>query len=292
MKYIGVGLLGVVALMTSAVWTAEGWSYVPQVAYEDDVLQATWVTDGPPGSWTVTGTRPVRTRIDGSSLVIDAQVSAPMSIHLQGPDGREANLVTVAPGQSAQLHWTLADGLRAGSDTAVLALPRLEARSDRRWQLIRALAGDDAKACQHILFPPSTISGESALLSQIVACHQTTFANDGVLIVMSAGERTVGWKHREFRQMLAWLVADALARNAGYVVIVQPRVAVVVDDQLDWLRRQVEDVAAAYRCRVYDPQPLMDTQWWMNEQGQLTDTLQPAGQAHLRLLLQPWGVAP
>lgn len=267
---------------------AADWDYRPLVAYADETVRAEWRPADASTEWKGAPGSQARIDIAGEVVRCDWIPAQDPVLALHGPNGAEARIQAVLPGSGSGLTWDAAGGLRHGTASALLALTRIEARSDRRWLLVRALSGDQAKPCAHHLGPEMVAEGLSPVLRQCVQAQELHPNGDGVLIELAAGERFVGWKHREFRQVLAWLVADLQARNAGFVVLVAPRAAAPVDDELEPLRAQVTDVANAYRCRVLDPRPLRDERYWTIAPNVLGTTLNAEGQAERGRQLAPW----
>lgn len=270
-----------------SILSAADWDYRPLVSYADETVRAEWRTHAPT-AWTLGPDSRARLTIDGDVIRCDWIPSEEPRLRLHGPDAREASIDAILPGSAAGLTWHADGTLRRGDAIALLALTRIEARSDRRWLLVRALSGDQAKPCALHLGHETVEEGRSALLRQCAEAQALQPTGEGVLVELAASERFVGWKHREFRQVLAWLVADLQARNAGYVVLVAPRAAAPVDDQLEPLRAQVTDVANAYRCRVLDPRSLREERCWTIAPNILGTTLNAEGQAERGRQLAPW----
>jgi len=271
-----------------SVLSAADWDYRPLVAYADETVRAEWRPAESPAEWTGAPHGKARVDVVGAVVRCDWIPEQQPLLTLHGPAGAEARIQAVLPGSGTGLTWDGEGTLRHGTATALLALTRIEARSDRRWLLVRALSGDQAKACAHHLGPEHVTEGLSPLLRQCVQAQALHPNGDGVLIELAAAERFVGWKHREFRQVLAWLVADLQARHAGFVVLVAPRAAAPIDDELEALRAQVTDVANAYRCRVLDPRPLREERFWTIAPHVLGTTLNAEGQAERGRQLAPW----
>lgn len=268
--------------------SAADWDYRPLVSYADETVRAEWRPSSAPTAWALAPGSRAHVSIDGDVIRCDWKPNEEPQLRLQGPDHAAASIHAVLPGSAAGLTWHADGTLRQGEAIALLTLTRIEARSDRRWLLVRALSGDHAKPCALHLGPEIVEEGRSALLRQCAQAQALQPTGNGVLVELAASERFVGWKHREFRQVLAWLVADLQARNAGYVVLVAPRAAAPVDDELEPLRAQIIDVANAYRCRVLDPRPLREERCWTIAPNVLGTTLNAEGQAERGRQLAPW----
>lgn len=272
-----------------SILSAADWDYRPLVTYVDETVRAEWRPADTPMEWKGAPGGKARITIVGEVVRCDWIPAQDPLLVLHGPAAGEARIRAVLPGDGSDLSWDDDAGvLRHGPAMALLALTRIEARSDRRWLLVRALSGDEAKPCAHHLGPEMVAEGLSPLLRQCVQAQALHPDGDGVLVELAAGERFVGWKHREFRQVLAWLVADLQARNAGFVVLVMPRAAAPIDGELEPLRAQVADVANAYRCRILDPRQLRDERYWTIAPQVLGTTLNAEGQAERGRQLAPW----
>jgi hypothetical protein len=281
-------LLALLPLATAE--PAPAWDYRPLVTYEDEGLVATLAGDGR-GSWRLDdgagATVPGSCTVEGGQVRVEVSAAGHDRVRLRGSDGREAVLCFVRPGHARDL--TLGeDGLPLlGGLPAVLVLSRLEARADRRWALLRE--GIDARplACAAHLAPPSTAQGRPVLLAECVASQAIDPAG-GVLVELSGLDRVAGWKHREYRQVLAWLVCDLQARDAGHVALAPPYAAAIHADSMSPLRLQVTDVANAYRCRVVDTLALSDPSYWELQPGLLGTGLNASGAAVRDALFAPW----
>lgn len=266
----------VAAILGVAALAAAEWTYRPTVAYDDETVRCVW--SGSAADWRIEQPGDVRVSGDGNGLAIDWVPGRDQSLRLRGVDAI-VDLVAVPPGSKRDL--ALGEGrLISGTAGVILVLSRIEARSDRRWALIRALGDDTPKPCaQALLWPEDVPAGTSPLLRQCVQARTLTPDADGVLVEIHPGEGRIGWKHREFRQTLAWLVADLQVRGAGAITLVQPRDIPQRDAALVPLREQVVDVANAYRCRVLDPVGLADEACWRISPGLVGETLNEHGRA-------------
>lgn len=269
-------------------FAVEGWDYRPIVTYVDETVQAMWRPAAGSPAWHVDSGTSIRVSADNGVVTCNWLPQQDPVLVLHGPAGKSQCIRAIQPGAAAGMTWSADQELRQGDDLVVLALSRIEARSDRRWWIVRALGGEHPRPCADRLGPQKVPEGKSALLSQCAQAQDLHPAGQGVLVEIAAGERFVGWKHREFRQVLAWLVADLQARQAGFVVLVQPRAAAVVDAELEPLRQQIIDVANAYRCRLMDPESLRDARYWTIFSGILGTTLNADGQAERGRVLAPW----
>lgn len=264
---------------------AAEWTYLPTVAYDDETVRCIW--SGALADWGIDQAAGARASVDGTGMAIDWIPGRDQALRLRGEDAI-VDLVAVPPGADRDLD--LVNGrLVSGTAGAILVLSRIEARSDRRWALIRALGDDAPKPCaQALTWPEPVPAGISPLLRQCVQARGLKPDADGVLIEVHPAEGRVGWKHREFRQTLAWLVADLQVRGAGAVTLVQPRDLAQRDAALVPLREQVVDVANAYRCRVLDPVELADEACWRISPGLVGETLNEHGRAVRARLHAAW----
>jgi hypothetical protein len=277
-------LLAVIAAGLSAA----SWDYRPLVSYDDETVRAVLRSEGDAASWTVTGPPDLSLQRDADTVAMDWIPGAEVVLALQREGKPTLRLRSAVPGRAAEFHISDDGFLTLSGDPAVLALSRVEARSDRRWQLISAMAGETITPCAEIVAAPSVVDGRSALLTQCELAQAVHSTSHGVLLEVAASERLVGWKHREFRQVLAWLVADLQARNAGFVVVVMPHAAEPLDAELEPIRQQIADVALAYRCRVIDAVGLRDPNCWTIAGEVLGSTLNAHGSSVRDAFLKPW----
>jgi len=280
----------------SAVEPATPWDYRPLVTYEDESLVAT-LPSGNVSGWHIDTND--RQPVIGDCSLHAGQVTLQFTaqghdqVRLLADQGRWASLHFVRPGQAREL--TIGDDglpLLAG-EPAVLVLSRLEARADRRWALLRE--GLDAKPapCAKQLVPPTVVHGRPVLIAQCAAA-QAIDPTGGVLLELSGLDRVAGWKHREYRQVLAWLVCDLQARGAGHVALAGPYGPAIFTDDLAPLRLQVDDIATAYRCRVISCSPLVASEYWTVQPGVLGTALNASGTRARDTLFAEWltAVAP
>lgn len=261
------------------------WTYRPTVAYDDETVRCIW--SGAQADWRIDEPAGARPSIDGTGMAIDWIPGRDQGLRLRGVDAI-VDLLAVPPGSNRDLD--LRGGrLVSGAADVILVLSRIEARSDRRWALIRALGDDTPKPCaQALTWPEDVPEGTAPLLQQCVQARDLAPDAGGVLVELHPGEGRIGWKHREFRQTLAWLVADLQVRGAGAITLVQPRDIPPRDAALVPLREQVVDVANAYRCRVLDPVELADEACWRISPGLVGETLNEHGRAVRARLHAAW----
>ena len=134
--------------------------------------------------------------------------------------------------------------------------------------------------------------GEPALMAEAVAAQRLAVTGQGVLIRLDGADRWAGWKHREYRQVLAWLVADCFARGALRVVLVEPCAPSPDGPALAPLRAQVQDVSRAYRCAAVTTQTMSKDTYWEIAPGVLGTSLNAGGQQALAALLAPYVAKP
>lgn len=283
-------LVGLVALTATLPAATPSWSYAPLVTYEDEaatvMLSPAVAGDG----WRV---------VDQTDVLADAPIlrdghlilAVPprwAQLLLRASDGRTCALRFVRPGEARDL---VIDGhghpLIAGV-RVVLVLSRLEARADRRWGMLRESTDRAPKPCALMLPAPTGAEGVPLLTAQVRDAQALAVRGQGVLIELAAADRFAGWKHREYRQCLAWLVADLQARGAAHIALAPPVAARPFDDDLLPLRHQVADVAAAYRCRLVEVEALSDPACWLVSPGVFGLTLNPSGEARRAAILAPW----
>jgi hypothetical protein len=260
------------------------FDYLPKVAYIGEDLHLSWRApgDGAQPDWQVEadGKPQVIDRVGTASrLVIDP--AGIKRIHISG--GNWSTVVhLVTPGQEQLPDVAITGLLRYPDGPAVLVAPRVEAKADRRFRLLRG--GPPNRGSSAVLaWPPAAPWGRSPLLAQSVA----TMPDDGRLVLqLSTSELLVGWPHREFRQLLAWYAERCLARQLE-LVLVQPPVSVVERPGMEGLWRQVRDVANAYGLDVIEVTDLSDASYWQLGEGVWSTTLLPAGRARLAERIAP-----
>lgn len=281
-----VALLALAAALPAAV----GWSYAPLVAYEDEAATLVLAPAATDEGWRIEDGHAVE-----APTVRDGQVTLAVmprgrsGLRLRAADGRTCDLRFVRPGEASGLSVEAGGHPSIAGVRAVLVLSRLEARADRRWDALRGDIDRMPKPCAVALPPPAAAEGVPALVAQVADAQALAVSGQGVLVELDPADRFAAWKHREYRQCLAWLVADLQARGAAHLALVPPVAARPLDADLEPLRRQVADVAAAYRCRVVEGmEALGDPACWEATPGVLGLELNPLGQARRAALLAPW----
>ncbi len=260
------------------------WDWLPRAADADRPCEihltapSTWQSANTPGL--------VSSRL-ADQLILTFEPQRLPQVLVHGPADRQLTIRCLAPGLGAEL-TTDSDGrLRIGEDAVVLAVPRREAAADRRWGILRVFAGDRVESCSSIIDEPAPLSGLPALTRQIAA-SQSVRPTGGVLVMLSGDDRFAAWKHREYRQALAWLVGDLATRGATHVVLVEPTCPATDEPLLAPLRLQVRDVARAYRCTAVNTVELGEHALWEQSPGVLGTQLNASGTAKRTLLLLPW----
>lgn len=272
-------------LLTAVAAATESWTYRPLVTYEDESLIASVPAAGLSG-WRLEGAEGTCTIADGQ-VRIEVVAQGHQYVHLRAGDDPGVGLRFVRPGQAQGLSVG-ADGLLLMEDIpAVLVLSRLEAREDRRWSLLRGASTAQPVPCAVHLPPPEVPQGQPVLLAQC-AGSQALDPRGGVLLELSGLDRIAGWKHREYRQVLAWLVCDLQARAAGHVALAGPFAVEIHHRDLAPLVAQVSDVANAYRCHRVDSAELADPRYWELQPGLLGTSLNDSGRSARTALFAAW----
>jgi len=279
------------------------WDWLPTVGYDSEALVIALRVGGDPSLWHAHriykdgwgGELPLTVANGAMTLnVFPGQAPDADTIEFSGPRaGDDVRVRLVRPGSGRGLghdnlgHLTMvtADG---SVMPAILVLTRLEAEADRRWQTLRWLGGEPTFQCTLTLAAPVVPSGQSDLLALIAASQSADPAGHNILVQLGAADRLVGWNHRNYRQCLAWLVADLTARSAGHLVIAGPLAPSPDADRVAPLRGQVDDVAAAYRCQVVQLGELANETYWQLAPGILGPQLNAAGEAEEKRRLAPW----
>ncbi|MBA3845943.1 MAG: hypothetical protein H0X45_04790 [Planctomycetes bacterium] len=281
--------VALVLIAASAIAAEDGtassparWHYVPNAGYEEEPLH---VELAEARGWRVVGDddRPIEfaTGDDGSlRAVIEPRGRA--RVRALAADGGGLGLRLVRPGGASDLS-VVDDALRLGDDTAVLILSRIDARADRRWSLLRSFSGVDHSPCALRLV------GDD-ILGLAVAAQEFALSGQGVLVVLPSADRLIGWKHREYRQIVGWIVADACARGAAAVVLVEPCAPDAEAELIRPLVRAARDVAKAYQCQIASATALSDHRYWEVAPGVLGSVLNDPGRKRLDEIVAPWAV--
>jgi len=265
----------------------DAWDYRPLVSYEDESLIATMPATAA-GGWHLEDASAADTcMLNDGQLRIQVTPQGHDRVRVVDGRGHGQALCFIRPG--------LAKGLVIGTDgmlqcdgiAAILVLSRLEAYADRRWSLLRNDADLKPMPCAAMLPAPDVPHGRPVLLAQCAAA-QAIDPHGGVLVELSGLDRMAGWKHREYRQVLAWLLCDLQARTAGHVALAGPFAAAIYNDELSPLHAQVADVANAYLCRILDTAPLSEAAFWEIQPGLLGTSLNAKGRAARDALYAPW----
>jgi hypothetical protein len=271
------------------------WDYLPLVGYDSEDLRIAVRLPGGGAGWAMTDEHgaALPVTLDAAAQVLSATipVSRCARVQLARGDDRLA-LRLVRPGQAVGLALDAQRRLVQGGELAVLVLPRVEAHADRRWTLLGLVEQPDVAPCTLLLDEPAVPWGEAALTAQACDAQRLQPEGRGVLVRLSGADRLAGWKHREYRQMAAWLVADLLARNAKRVVLVEPLAPAAEAAALAPLRTQIADVGGSYHCRVVATASLSKDSCWEVAPGVLGASLNAHGRAALAELLEPWWRGP
>lgn len=257
------------------------WDWLPHAVDDDRPaelhLAAPDGWTGPPGS----------RRADGQ-IIIPADPRSRTDIAVTGPHDRRLTVRMVAPGGGAGLSADADGRLRLGEATAVLAVPRRESEQDRRWSILRRVEGVRDQPCRILLDePPPGPDGTPSLTRQIAAAQAIDPRGSGVLIALPAADRLAAWKHREYRQALAWLCADLAARGATHLALLEPP-APRADERLSMpLAEQARDVARAFRARCLAADALNAPELWEISPGLLGRALNARGREVRSGLLRP-----
>ncbi|MEK7412529.1 MAG: hypothetical protein AAB263_04330 [Planctomycetota bacterium] len=279
-------LLLCLSSLVAAGETAPTWDWFPRAA-DDDRICSLYLTAST--AWTASPQPGLTTRRTGDQLVLSFVPNTLTSLRVEGSGRHSITVRIIAPNHAEQLTLDDHGRLLVGQDLAVLAVPRREAIADRRWGALRVFSNERPEVCGLVLAEPHDYTlGMPVLMRQIVAAQQLKPAGKSVLIQLSGDDRLAAWKHREYRQALAWMIGDLAARGATRIVLLEPSCPAVEEATLAPLRTQVHDVAAAYLCTTIDAKPLSHHRWWEVQPGVLGTQLNPAGIAERSRLLRPW----
>jgi hypothetical protein len=282
-------VLSVLALAAAAAAAEPVWDYLPVVGYAGDSLWFALRVGQQANEWTASApSGPLEAKPSDGSVGVDL-LPKPQDDRVEFIHGQDRVRVRLArPGAGKGLELDARWRPRLDGEPAVLIVDRTEADADRRWKLFRAIRGPEAVACELQLEAPTVPAGESGLLAEICAAQRLAVEDKSVLVLLPGGDRLAGWKHREYRQAVAWLVSDALARGAAHVVLAGPIAPKADAAALAPLTDAVADVAVAYHCRLVDLGKLCDDEYWAIAPGFLGPELNPQGKAALTAALAPW----
>ncbi len=275
---------------------APAWDYLPVVGYEADSLWLALRVGKDGGSWSIHGPSGELTSVvaEGGATVSASVVAGPRprgsgDEAIEFTAGARAARVRLArPGAAAGLAIDAGHRLAIGGVPAVLVVDRTEAAADRRWKWFRTMSGAEPVVCDLTLEAPAVSPGESGLLAEIAASQSLEVSGHSVLVMLPRSDIDAGWKRREYRQALAWLVSDALARGAAHVVLAGPIAPKAEAARLEPLLQPVSDVSDAYHCRAVDCSSLCADAYWEIADGIIGPGLNAAGQQALGKLLARW----
>ncbi len=271
------------------------WDWLPLGAYDDEQTTFVLRPDGGAAQWTLRDQRgAVNTQNDRDTLTATVPVTA---LHeLIFSDGRASVCVrAVRPAAGADLHVDARGRLRVGtkdSDAcALLTLPQIEVRKDRRWTLLRGAPPPPVLRCTLELTVVAPIAGDAALPALIVAAQALNVRGATVLIRVPGTDRLAGWKRRDAQLALSWLVADVLERGATGVVLAEPLAPASEREALAPLLTVTHAVGEAYHCPVIDLTALRDDALWELAPGILGPELNTGGRVKETELMAPWRAA-
>ena len=267
------------------------WDYLPLVGYEQEELSLALRPGGGTAGWSAVDAQGASIVLHGDQQTISFAFSPAASLEskvLLANSDRRFAIDFVHPGSGAALSLDAQGRLHRGPDLAVLVLPRLEAQADRRWAVLGLLDRPAVQPCALTIDEPAVGWGEPALVAQVCASQSLQPKAAGVLVRLSGADRHAGWKQREYRQVLAWLVTDLLARGAERVVLVEPVAPAAEAAVVQPLRVQIADVSRTYHCRVVETAALGRDADWEVADGVLGTALNARGQAALADLLRPY----
>ncbi len=280
-----------IALVLEAQATETMWDYLPLVGYEQEELSLSLRPGGGTAGWSAVDAKGASIALHGDQQTLGFSLtpaaSGEVRVELANNDRRIA-IDFVHPGTGSALTLDAQGRLHRAQDLAVLVLPRLEAQADRRWAVLGLIERPAIQPCSLTLDEPPVGWGEPALVAQICASQRLQPKAAGVLVRLSGADRNAGWKQREYRQALAWLVADLLARGAERVVLVEPVAPAAEAAVVQPLRVQIADVGRTYHCRVVETATLGRDADWEVADGVLGTSLNARGQAAFAELLRPY----
>lgn len=288
-------MLAVLCLLSHLSAGDLAWDHLPPVGYEGEHVSFAVRPVGGVVGWTAKGDDGVAlsSTPDTTGEVLHVSVAlGELKRIILSKGERQVAIRLVRPGEGKDLGLDAWRRFTSGGELAMLVLRRLEAEADRRWAVLGLIERPLARPCAIDLAAPPVPLGEPALMAEVVAAQRLTVTGQGVLVRLDGADRWAGWKHREYRQVLAWLVADCFARGALRVVLVEPCAPSPDGPSLAPLRTQVQDVSHAYRCAAVVTQSLSKDAYWEIAPGVLGTSLNAGGQQALAALLAPYVAKP
>lgn len=290
-------LLLLACLGLSAADSEPVWDHLPKAVYVgEDLHMALRCPDLPDvvalALKHAEGERSVERCADGDFRV-QVPITAESSVLQLAVADRSWTVALLKPGMGHDSGpWSIdaAGRLRTAAGAwAVLALDRREATEDRRFQILRpreVTQNDHGPCALH-----SISTGQepySGILASILACRMLEVAGHGIVVELPTADAWRGWDHRQYRQAVAWLVADLYARQARRVVLIQPPMVAREEVVIAALRRQIYDVGRSYRCEVLATTELGDPRYWEVAPGVLGRWLNTDGREQLDALCRPY----
>ncbi|HAT11580.1 MAG TPA: hypothetical protein DCS97_13525 [Planctomycetes bacterium] len=278
--------LGLLLLFSLTAAAAEpAWDWLPRAADDDRPCEIHLTAAD---AWRADPAAGLTSERSADQLVLRFEPRLTRRIRVAGPDQRSLAIRLVEPGAARGLACDATGRLSLGGESVILSVPRREAAADRRWGIIRLFDRSEPQPCTVRLSTAGGPSGTAQLTALIALAQATEVHGAAVLVELPGEDRFAAWKHREYRQALAWLVADCAARGALRIVLVEPFCPQVDEPLLVPLRQQVRDVANAYRCPAIDTTALGDHRWWESAPGLLGQQLNRVGTSEASRLLGAW----
>ena len=269
------------------------WDYLPRVGYLGDGLWFSLrVPHGTANGWHASASgRALETSVGNGGETVDLPLpltgAIPGAVEFTKP-GATRTVRLVQPGAGAGLSIDADGRLVSGQDPVVLVVDRTEADNDQRWSHLRLFGSEEALHCSLAIESPAVRAGDSAMLAGIASDQTVAVKGQNVLLMVPGADCLASWKHREFRQALAWMVSDLHCRGAVHVVLAPPLVPPLEGALATPLCDEMLDVARAYHCRTVDLSALEEERYWLLAPGVQGSTLNADGRARLVQLLAPW----
>jgi len=270
------------------------WDYLPTVGYLGDTLWFSLRVGAGASLWQVRTNAGMVPNESGAGqqtvdchLLLPSDATALTFIEFSAP-GQRRLVHLVAPGSGATLALDRWNRLSIDGEAVVLTVDRTEPDRDRRWRPVRFSDATTPLHCPVTIQAEQTVGGDGGILSAVINAQKATVASRNTLVLVPSSDQTAGWKHREYRQVLAWLVSDLQSRHAAHVVLVDPVAPEVLRPDITPLITQVQDVADAYHCRIVALRGLSQDRYWLVSPGVLGTTLNAEGRSALDAALQAW----
>lgn len=280
-------LLTAVFAHGATAWSVETpawqWDHRPVVSYADDTCLFAWRVHAPAAMTAQLDNEALPLLTEDKSSQVAVIPGSKQQLIVRAGEAELFRARLLAPQHGAELALDRWGWPAVDEQPAVLVVRERPAELDRRWAWLRGF--QQAQGAVSVITAPVVPWGHSPLLAQVVA-SQKDVRDKQIVVLLSDNERHVAWKHRDFRQVLCWLMEDLLLRGARSITVVQAPVPAYDRKGMEGLWEQTRLAARAYGADVVETFSLSADQYWQVAPGVFASDLNEAGQAALTLLLQ------